>query len=94
MFPQTTKQALLPDRLVAVRYGVSTRTLARWDTIPALGFPPPIYVNGRRYREPEALSAWDIENSRRAGARPASPRTGRPPKAKPSSKPEAAAREA
>jgi hypothetical protein len=94
MYPQTTQQALIPERLVALRYGVSARTLPRWDQIPALRFPPPIYVNGRRYREVAALDRWDIENSRKAAAWPATPRTGRPRKAKPSPKPEAAAGEA
>jgi hypothetical protein len=53
-------------------------TLRRWDANPTLGFPPVIYVNKRRYREAEALDAWDRKNSRqaaalRAGQTPSSP---------------------
>jgi hypothetical protein len=53
-------------------------TLRRWDKNPALGFPPPIYVNNRRYRDEDALDAWDRKNSRqaaalRAGVTPPSP---------------------
>jgi hypothetical protein len=73
-------QTLIPDRCVAERYSVHRRTLARWDATPELGFPPPIYVRGRRYREVAALDEWDKENSRKAastqGSRPASPNLG------------------
>lgn len=70
---------LIPDVIVArERYRVHPHTLRRWDKKPALDFPPPIYVNGRRYREAKALDAWDRKNSReayslRAGHTPPSP---------------------
>ena len=35
---------LLPDRLVAERYAVSTRTLERWDEVPGLEFPRAVYI--------------------------------------------------
>jgi hypothetical protein len=60
-----SKPGLLPERLVAARYDVTTRTLARWDTAPDLGFPPPVYINRRRYREIAALDAWDSACVRR-----------------------------
>ena len=64
------KQVLIPDRDVArERYRVHPYALRRWDKNPALDFPPPVYVNGRRYREAEALEAWDRKNSREAAAR-------------------------
>ena len=70
--PQLTKpDGLLPDRAVADRYGVSTRTLARWDKSD-LNSPPPIIIRGRRYRSPPALAAWDRANARRV-ADPHSP---------------------
>ena len=56
---------LLPDRSVAERYRVNVRTLARWDTNPCLGFPPPIYILRRRYREIEKLDKWDRDCVRR-----------------------------
>jgi hypothetical protein len=58
---------LIPDRRVAQRYGVHIRTLARWDAAE-LGFPPPVYLRGRRYRELARLDEWDRENSRRAAS--------------------------
>jgi hypothetical protein len=76
---ETTKPVLIPDRVVAEqRYHVHPHTLRRWDNNPALGFPPPVYVNNRRYREAEKLDAWDRKNSReaaalRAGLTPPSP---------------------
>ena len=45
------KQVLISDRDVArERYRVHPHTLRRWDKNLALDFPPPVYVNGRRYR--------------------------------------------
>jgi hypothetical protein len=63
------KPALIPERLVAERYGVCTRTLKRWDLTPGLRFPPPIIIRLRRYRELVALDAWDRRNSRAAAYR-------------------------
>jgi len=73
------KKVLIPDCDVArERYCVHPHTLRRWDQNPALGFPPVIMLNGRRYREVAALEAWDRKNSReaatrRAGLTPPSP---------------------
>src|SRR6516164_438773 len=50
---------LLPDREVAARYGVTTRTLWRWDHRPQLGFPRPIRINGRKYRRECELDEFD-----------------------------------
>jgi hypothetical protein len=62
--------ALIPDRLVAERYDVCVRTLERWDATPDLGFPPPIRIRRRRFREAAALDAWDRANARRVAASP------------------------
>ena len=62
----TAKAVLLPDPAVARRYGVHPLTLRRWDNNPDLGFPPVVMLNKRRYREVEALDAWDKRNSREA----------------------------
>jgi hypothetical protein len=56
---------LLPDRLVAERYDVSVRTLERWDENLDLGFPPPVYILRRRYRDISKLDAWDRANARK-----------------------------
>jgi hypothetical protein len=51
---------LIPDPVVARhRYGVSQRTLPRWDEKPELGFPRPIYINRRKYRDEAELDAFD-----------------------------------
>jgi hypothetical protein len=50
---------LLPDPLVAERYQVHLRTLYRWDDRPALGFPKPIRINGRKYRRVNQLETWE-----------------------------------
>jgi hypothetical protein len=51
--------ALLPERAVAERYQKHTRTLRRWDQTPDLGFPPPIIIRKRRYRDADAIAAWE-----------------------------------
>jgi hypothetical protein len=62
------KPVLIADRRVAERYDVSVRTLARWDETPGLGFPPPVYIRDRRYRELVKLDEWDRANARKAAA--------------------------
>jgi len=72
MVQHNEAKVLLSDRQVAERYDVVVRTLERWDRQPDLGFPPPVRINGRRYRSVLALEQWD-----RANARKATPRTPR-----------------
>jgi len=81
----------LPDPLVAERYGRDPRTIDRWSKNPALKFPPPRYINGRKHRNVEALDAWDLIQptledppprpglpaDRRASARTAKPARGK-----------------
>jgi predicted DNA-binding transcriptional regulator AlpA len=50
---------LLPDAKVRDRYGVSGMTIWRWDRDPDLGFPAPIRINGRKYRDEAELIAWE-----------------------------------
>jgi hypothetical protein len=59
------KPVLIPDRRAAERYDVSVRTLARWDETSGLGFPPPVYIRDRRYRELAKLEEWDRANARK-----------------------------
>jgi hypothetical protein len=77
------KPVLVPDRQVAERYDVVVRTLERWDLQPELGFPPPVRINRRRYRELAALEAWERENARRAA------KTARNPALRPRKSPQA-----
>ena len=64
----------LPDPLVAKRYSVSPRTIARWDETPDLGFPPPTYIRGRKYREVERLQQFERARAARPGDIPAARR--------------------
>jgi hypothetical protein len=48
-------------RKTAERYGVSVRSIERWEADPALGFPRCTIINGRRYDDVELLDAWDRE---------------------------------
>jgi len=50
---------LIPEPRVRARYGVSDMTLWRWDHNPALNFPAPIRINGRKYRRLSELVAWE-----------------------------------
>ena len=51
---------LLPTRLVCKRYGVSGRTIIRWEQDPDLNFPKPASViNGRKYYSEAELTAFD-----------------------------------
>jgi hypothetical protein len=56
--------ALIKESKVAKRYGVDKRTLPRWDEKPELGFPPPIYINGLRYRDGDKLDEFDAARVR------------------------------
>jgi hypothetical protein len=50
------QKRLLPDRLVRQRMGnISPSTLYRWDRNPRLGFPKPVVINGRKYRDEQQL---------------------------------------
>jgi hypothetical protein len=51
--------ALIAESKTSKRYGVCTRTLDRWDDQPELGFPPPVWINGRKYRDTDRLDAFD-----------------------------------
>ena len=39
-----------PDSAIARYLGIHPKSLPRWDERPELGFPPPVYFNGRKYR--------------------------------------------
>jgi hypothetical protein len=58
---------LIPDAIVARdRYHVSPRSLPRWDANISLGFPPPIIINGRKYRRRCELECWERSRVRKA----------------------------
>ena len=67
--------ALKPDPKVAREFGVCTRTLDRWDDQPELGFPPVIWINGRKYRDADQLDAFKAARVRASMMKRPKPRT-------------------
>ena len=58
-----TSKKLLPTRLVRARYNVCDRTLSRWGFNPALNFPKPKVINGRKYYDDDELTVFDRERT-------------------------------
>jgi hypothetical protein len=59
----TSGSVRLPTVKVAARYGVVPRTIERWQENPALNFPKPLVVNGRKYWAVEVLERWERDQS-------------------------------
>jgi hypothetical protein len=53
--------AWVKRRKTAERYGVSVRSIERWEADPKMGFPKSIVRNGRKYDDDEKLDAWDAQ---------------------------------
>jgi predicted DNA-binding transcriptional regulator AlpA len=73
---------LIPDPDVLKRYGISAMTLWRWDQDASLGFPKPIRIRGRKYRDERELDAFDAAHreGHQAETAPRKPaRAGSPP---------------
>lgn len=49
----------LSDPQVCKRYGVSAMTIWRWDRDERLGFPPPMRIRNRKFRDLDALELWE-----------------------------------
>jgi len=59
--PATAPDVMVPDAQARREFGgISVMTLARWDADSALNFPPPIYINGRKFRSRAALEAFKV----------------------------------
>jgi hypothetical protein len=58
----------LPTRAVCARYGVSDRTIARWERDAGLKFPQALIINKRKYFAEDELTAWDRANASRLTA--------------------------
>ena len=54
-----TGRRLISDAQVGLRYGKHVSTLKNWDATSGLGFPPPIYIRKRKYRDADELDAFD-----------------------------------
>ena len=54
-----SSRTYLPGPKTARRYGVSDRTISRWEADLKLGFPQPMIVNGRKFHPLDELEAWE-----------------------------------
>jgi hypothetical protein len=50
---------LIPDVEVCARYRIHTSTLRNWDLNADLGFPKPIRINNRKFRDEAELAKFD-----------------------------------
>jgi hypothetical protein len=50
---------MIPARDLAERWAISVRTLTRRTRDEALGVPPAIIINGRRFWRLEDIEAWE-----------------------------------
>jgi hypothetical protein len=57
-----------PIRNVAERYNIHVRTIERWIEDPALLFPKPLYIRGRRYFKTAEIQAWEDLQPDRLGS--------------------------
>ena len=55
---------LIPEAKAAKKCGVCTKTLERWDDKPELGFPPIVWINGRKFRDADLLDAFFVARVR------------------------------
>jgi DNA-binding transcriptional MerR regulator len=56
---------MLPTRQVCERYGVTDRTISRWERSPELNFPAATVINNRKYFDENSLTDWDRANAGR-----------------------------
>ena len=56
---QKSARRLVPDPEVCRRYSVHATTLYNWDKNPDLGFPKPIRINNRKFRDEAELDKFD-----------------------------------
>lgn len=56
---QKSKRRLIPDPQVCRRYAIHTSTLYNWDKDPELGFPKPVRIKNRKFRDEDELDQFD-----------------------------------
>ncbi len=54
-----SEEIFVPGAKVLARYGISPMTRWRWERNPALSFPKPIIINGRKLWRLSDLEAWE-----------------------------------
>jgi hypothetical protein len=63
----TRPKKLQPRRKTLEQLGVCARTPERWEKDPAVGFPQPAYINGRKYDDTDEIAAFiESRNQERA----------------------------
>jgi predicted DNA-binding transcriptional regulator AlpA len=60
----------LPNKDVAARYGVTTRTVDNWLAKDELDFPKPILINGRKLYPEHELDEFDRRAARGGAGEP------------------------
>jgi hypothetical protein len=65
---------LIPEAKAAKKCGVCTKTLERWDDKPELGFPPIVWINGRKFRDADLLDAFFVARVRASSMERPKPR--------------------
>jgi hypothetical protein len=56
---------MFTNPMLARRYNVSDRTISRWEDDPKVDLPPPLIINGRRYRPLSTLQIWERRRAAR-----------------------------
>ncbi len=49
---------LIAQTPLAAMLNVSSKTIDRWSKDQRVGFPPPIIINGRKYRALKKVRSW------------------------------------
>jgi hypothetical protein len=75
------EERYLSRRKQAERYDKSNKTIERWGDDPALGYPPEIDINGRKFRKLSDLEVWERKRAAIAATRPRKPWIATAPKA-------------
>jgi predicted DNA-binding transcriptional regulator AlpA len=59
-------ERLLTAAQVKARFGnISDMSLWRWSRNPALGFPVPVIINGRKFYREDEIQAWKKSRPRK-----------------------------
>jgi hypothetical protein len=74
-------QGFAPDRIIAEYLGIHVKSLPRWDRRPELGFPKPVYLNGRKFRSWSEVKAWVSRAAIEHASKPQPPTFGKDPAA-------------
>jgi MerR HTH family regulatory protein len=69
MSHETKQRRRLTRGQVARRFGVTTRTLRRWEKRPELGFHKVIIMNGRGYLDEDEIEAYALAQVKVAASR-------------------------